>query len=819
MNLIEFSARRPIVTLCIAAVVTLIAVFFITRLRPESALDAMLNPNDPSTAAMGRVMADFPVTSELLLLASLPSDAPADSQRLIGFAERFSAAASNQNDLIRHVRFQPDPSARAFIEKAMAPAGLLYLDASQLQALRQRLTPAGMTNTLARAEAMLAVPGPAAGGLAKALVQDPLRLHEFLMPRFAALSQASGSIDNGGAFFSPSGRDLLIRIEGTRPPSDLDYSKAITDRVNAIAASANTDGAELRLSGAFAIAAHNADAIRHDAVIGCTASVVTLAGWFLLLYHRPVRMFVMAFVPVALGLVWGFGLYAMIWPTITPLAAVVGGALGGIGIDYSIYKLAHHRAGQSPAVTVRRLFAPSFAAWFTSVIGFIVIAFSPLRVLRDFAVVGSLGLLGAWIGTLLLLPAMLTLFAGDWPRQTPMRLPVADWLWMLLARRPRSVFGVSIALVLLIFLAAAIFGRPIRQNGDMHLMHPQPNPPLEALDEINTRMGVSADALVAYVRADNDEQLLARCYEVQRRLQGDPAIRATLGPATLLPEPSIAAARETAFSSADAERAAADFRTAVENSNFGNKQFGAYGDFLKTLMRPPHVPTIDDLRHYEEWSRLMLPRTGGHEAITLILPRNPLPSPAELTALLSDLRQRTDGAAGVTVTGMSAVASDTQAAARRDLPRVIGLAGGLIAAYLAVHFRSFTSGAAAVLPSVISLLLLLSVMRLFGVETNLVNLVMVPLLMGMNVDYGIFAADVLRHRHTPERRRRRFVYGTAALLGCCGTAMLGFASLATVAVPAVRSLGVLVTIGVGACMLATMFLLWPIVLWQQRRQA
>jgi len=818
MNLILFSARRPIVTLCIAAVVTLIAVFFITRLRPESALDAMLNPNDPSTAAMGRVMTDFPVTSELLLLASLPPDSPADSPRLLAFAERFTKAADG-SDLIRHVRYRPDPSARAFIEKTMAPAGLLYLDDAQVQALRQRLTPTGMAETLARDEAMLAVPGPAAGGLAKALVQDPLRLHEFLMPRFAALARAGGSIEGGGGFFSPSGRDLLIRIEGTRPPSDLDYAKQITERVNALANSANADGLELRLSGAFAIAAHNADAIRHDAVIGCTASVVTLAGWFLLLYRRPVRMFMMAFIPVALGLIWGFGLYAVIWPTITPLAAVVGGALGGIGIDYSIYKLAHHRAGQSPAVTVRRLFAPSFAAWFTSVIGFAVIAFSPLRVLRDFALVGSLGLLGAWIGTLLVLPAMLTLFAGEWPRQTPMRLPVADWLWTLLTRWPKCVFGIGVGVLLLIFLAAAVFGRPIRQNGDMHLMHPQPNPPLLALDEINARMGVSADALVAYVHADDDEQLLARCYDVQRRLQDDPAIRATLGPATLLPDPAVTAARLATFTPADVERAPSTFRRAVENSNFGSDQFGAYGDFLTTLMRPPHVPTISDLRRSEEWSRLMLPRTGSHEAITLIFPQNPLPSPGELKALLADLRQRTGGAAGVTITGMSAVAADTQAAAQRDLPRVIGLAGGLIAVYLAVHFRSLAGGVASVLPSAISLLLLLSMMRLFDIETNLVNLVMVPLLMGMNVDYGIFAADVLRHRHTPERLRRRFVYGTAALLGCCGTAMLGFASLATVAVPAVRSLGVLVTIGVGACMLATIFILWPVVLWQQRRRS
>ena len=523
MNLLLFSARRPGITLVIAGLVTLLAIAAILRLRPESALDAMLNPQDPSAAAMGRVMADFPVSSELLVLASAPDDVPADKAKLLAFARRLADAA-NDPALARRVRYRPDPSARAFVEKVMAPAGLLYLDDTQFAAVRERLTPTGMAAALARDEQMLAVPGPAAGGLAKALVQDPLRLHEFLLPRFAALAQSGGFFDDGGGssgFFSPSGRDLLIRVEGTAPPSNLHFAKTITDRITALATAANADGLTIRISGAYAIAAHNAAAIQRDAIVGTVASVVTLAAWFGLLYRRPLRMFTMAFVPIALGLVWGFGLYALFNATITALAAVVGGALGGIGIDYSIYKLAHHRAGQSPAVTVRRLFAPSFAAWATSVIGFATIAFSPLRVLRDFAIVGSLGLLGAWVGTLLLLPAMLSLLGEKWPASGPVRLPLAEALWRLISRWPLRVLAVSIIGLLVIAIAAAALGTPVRQNGDMHLMHPQPNPPLDALDEINRRTGVTADALVVYVHADSDQEpavtLLGRRATVARR--------------------------------------------------------------------------------------------------------------------------------------------------------------------------------------------------------------------------------------------------------------------------------------------------------------
>ena len=221
----------------------------------------------------------------------------------------------------------------------------------------------------------------------------------------------------------------------------------------------------------------------------------------------------------------------------------------------------------------------------------------------------------------------------------------------------------------------------------------------------------------------------------------------------------------SAFSEIDTHRAVANFRDAVAASSFGNDQFAAYGTFLKSLMRPSQIPGIAELRRYDEWSRLMLPSSGRSEAIALIFPNNPTPDAADLNRLLAAIRGRLNGIDGVALTGMSAVAADTQAAAQRDLPRVIGWAGGLIALYLAFHFRSLGGGMAAVVPSMISLLLLLAVMRLFGIETNLVNLAMVPLLLGMNVDYGIFAADVLRHRYTTAQLKYRFVAGNRRVAG------------------------------------------------------
>jgi predicted RND superfamily exporter protein len=100
---------------------------------------------------------------------------------------------------------------------------------------------------------------------------------------------------------------------------------------------------------------------------------------------------------------------------------------------------------------------------------------------------------------------------------------------------------------------------------------------------------------------------------------------------------------------------------------------------------------------------------------------------------------------------------------------------------------------------------------------NLVNLVMVPLLLGINIDYGIFAVDGLR-RAGGQSQRDYFLGVVLAMFTCAGTTLLGFGSLITVSVPAVRSLGWLMNVGLITSVLATLLILWPIVFLYGRRR-
>src|SRR5204863_3489592 len=137
-----------------------------------------------------------------------------------------------------------------------------------------------------------------------------------------------------------------------------------------------------------------------------------------------------------------------------------------------------------------------------------------------------------------------------------------------------------------------------------------------------------------------------------------------------------------------------------------------------------------------------------------------------------------------------------------------------------VHFRSIAATLLAMVPLVFSLACLVALMRLTGQKLNMMNLVAIPLLIGIDVDYGIYLVSLAR------RSMREGTDLTAGIASTCHavcvaalTAALGFGSLAFTSVPAIRSLGWAVGIGVAACLFATLMLLAPILIALARRRS
>ena len=863
--MLAWPARHPGWTIAVVAVLSVASLLALLRLRPDASLEGLFPRDSASGKAVVRVLNDFAVAEELLILVAAPEAAPATapgdppaSEALLSFARRLEQAIDADPELKQmaaDVVYRPDPQTQQFFERVVAPAGLFYLDDEGLRKALERLSPEGMREQLRRNEAAISVPGPAAGAMAKALLKDPLRLHEFLAEHFrgaralAPGGVATGAPGGGGpppAFLSPDGRALLIRIPGARPPSDLDFTKDFTARIARAADAANADRLVLSYGGAYAIAAASERAIRSDAISSSTTSFLYLGALFCIAYRAPIKLFSLAFGPVIFGILLGVGAYAAWSSSITPMTAVLGAMLAEMGINYSVHYLSlydsHRAGGRAPlaaaAGSSREIALPLLAAWCTSVVGFVAVGLSSLRVLRDFAVLGTLTLAGAVVMTLLLLPALLVLLdrraaapspAGHAaPPLTRFRFDFTPVLQRL-ARRGR---GLAFGFGLCFLAAAAVLAAPgerLPLETDLTVMHPKPNPALDTQAEIARRFGASPESLIIYLRADSPQDLVAAAHDVDRRLASPAArqqgVAGTFGLATLLPDPRAVEARAASFDEQRAERVAEDFRAAVSDSPFDLSAYEPYAKFLRELLTPRAPPTVDDLRRFGSLASVVLPRdgpkkagadAGGFSAITMVSLDRGLEERTTRRQTIDAIRSALRDVPAATLTGMTVVSHDVESVVSRDLPLMLAVGAAAVLAYLVVHFRSVRDSVLVLLPTTFSIVCLLAVMRIGGIKLNMVNLVAAPLLIGINVDYGIFLVSLARSAAergaTREELMREIGTNCHAVLVCALTTVLGFGSLVFMAIPAVRSLGVAISVGVTASLAATVFFLAPLLL-------
>ncbi|HZK80146.1 MAG TPA: MMPL family transporter, partial [Humisphaera sp.] len=843
-KILTFPIRRPRLAIVVASCFALIAAMSAARIRTDASLQAMFSHDNPAGQSLARVMEDFGAVDELLVLATVPGGAeasPADIDRLLQFGQRFTVAVSADPQTAFKTDgafFKPDSDSRDYVEKVLVPSAIYYLDPASFAAAQERLTKPSMKEQLAQDESMMAAPG-AAGAISKALMRDPLRLRDFLGGFLQKLQVAKPFAGREGtdAFVSPDGHSLLVRVRGKQSPSDLEYCKALVKSVAAVADRVNADHLELRFAGSYAIAAESATAVRGDLISSVVGSVICLQLLFLLAYRSPWKLFAMAFGPIALGLVLGFGVFSLLTMGLTPMTAVLGGILTGMAIDYSIQYLSMYEsrrdAGAAPRSAAEDaaigITPAALAAWATSVVGFIAIGASSATALRDFSLLGTLGLAGAFLAVVGLLPMLLML--SDRRDRSGARLqsrfrfsfvPFLNWL----ANHSRLAMGIAAATFLAAIIVLIVLrGDPLPMESDLTVMHPRPNAAIDAQNMI-ARKFAAHDWLIVHLTSDSPENLVALAHRVDARLGSSAAksagVVASFGLASLLPDPTIVRSRQASIGPAVASRVVADFRSAIDESPFNPDapEIRDYETFLKVVLTQP-PPTMTSLLPYRQLAGMLLPRSAFEgkpvtEAITAVFISGSTDERESRDHSVDGIRAALDGERGATLTGLSVMSRDTERAVRRDLPRLSLIAVVIVMLYLVFHFRNFSEAILAMTPTIFSLTILLAAMRIAGQKVNMVNLIAAPLLIGIDVDYGIFLVSLARLKQARTETLRDLIARIApvshAVMMCALATIVGFGSLMWTRVPAVRSLGFAVAVGIGACLVCALFLLTPIFL-------
>ncbi|MFD4841008.1 MMPL family transporter [Achromobacter sp. NPDC058515] len=274
------------------------------------------------------------------------------------------------------------------------------------------------------------------------------------------------------------------------------------------------DGADLLVAGGpLYAAAGKAQAVAEGGWIGSIATIGIVL--VLLLALRRWRA-LLAFAPVAVGLLTGAVACVAVFGSIHVLTLVIGASLIGVAVDFPM-----HWLGKSYGMpdwqawpALRRVLPGLTISLAASLVGYVALAFTPFPALTQTAVFSAAGLLGAYACTVCQLPAWM----NGW-RPRPWQ-PLLRFAEAALRARERLAGRRAVLWAGALILTAAAAGGIARLGiqDDLRQWLSLPAPLMQQARQIGEITGFMPTSQFFLVRAPDADELLRRQALVSRQL-------------------------------------------------------------------------------------------------------------------------------------------------------------------------------------------------------------------------------------------------------------------------------------------------------------
>ncbi len=613
---------------------------------------------------------------------------------------------------------------------------------------------------------------PAAGLLEPLIPADPtletLKLAEGWQP-------ANGPQRLHDVWFDRAGTSTLLiaetRAAGFDPTGQETAINAVRAAFEQTRAAATT---RLEMSGPGAISVEiGGRTAREASLIG---SVDTLGLILLLLVaYRSWRTPILGVLPLASAGLAGLAAVALLFDGVHGITIAFGFTLIGVVQDYPIHLFSHQRPGITPWQNARSIWPTLATGVASTCIAYFTFLASGVDGLEQLAVFTIAALVAAALATRFLLPALI-----DPDPRDPADSPLMARLWRGIERLPRPRAWVLIALAVASLAAMQLSASPFWQN-DLSRLTPVPADAMARDMRLRDELGAPDVRYLLAVRGRDAEAVLQASEALRPRLDAMRESGVIDGydmAARYLPSARTQRVRQAALP--DAASLQAELDAALTGTDFVPDVFADFVRDVATARAAPPL-TVRDLAGTPLATTLSgLLRETGDGATALVSVAGIRDDAAFLAAA---------NAVGLHPVDMKAASESLVAQYRQRVLWSLALAALLLAATVWFSLRDPRRTLRVLLPMALTTLVILGVLRAFGVELTLFHLVALILAAGLGLDYALF----FDHAGDGMRDQLRTLH---ALIVCSLMTLLVFALLALSTIPVLRAIGVTVTLGV-----------------------
>lgn len=683
-------------------------------------------------------------------------------------------------------------SSRVDSSRALDPMlAFRHADPRALDRLRAALTPEGMRARLMESRAMLLAPG--GGAAAEVIGRDPLRLAQLVYE--GADIGAGVRTQPDGAFASDDGTAYLVLAEPKGQALRGEDARQFVKDAEAVLAPKRAAHPEMKfgITGGHAIAAATESMLTRDLTISSTLAMVLASVVFALIFRR-VRALVAVMPPLALGTVWTAGVATFFSGGLSGIAIAFMSVVVGVGVDTGVHVYAAlleaRRAGLAPREAARQARNKTarsvLLAAATAAAAFGALALSSITAMQQLGILCAAGELLTAVAIVLVTPEIGALLEKNPP---PPEAP-ARWTgavhWLTGTRR-RAAF---MSLLALVPIVAIFFGAGPSLSESIVAVRPKELEPLKVQQAVFDAFGGKRGQWVVLLADKDLEHARARADRVAETLSAmKDDVEAVDALTALAPAKATQEARFAARDALDMTAKADDLEKALTETGFAPARFSGVLDAMRTPSRD--MVAMDDVRRGAAailMSRY-LGKDEGDELVALYV--RPREAPGA-TARVEQAIKQTDPEA--MLTGYSRLEGALRKNLSQDFPKIGLVAGVLVVTALAMSLRKLRDViiAAFVVGSEIAAVLVL--VRLFGIPLHAYDALVLPVLLGITVDEGMFLLHRARETTGDVLRETLRLEGPPVAATALTTAA-GFAALGLCRFDGLRDLGLVGAIG------------------------
>ncbi len=756
-------------------------------------------PQDYKIEKVNTIIQNTKFLDRLTVLISLKDtsqDALPDS--LISFADKFVAKLDRQlPGYIKKINYKVDEEQILNLMKVITEHLPLYLDEKDYKSIDSLIDPKQIGKTLEQNYRTLTT--SVGFGLKKIISKDPVGITFIALNKLSRMQYDENFDLYDNRIFTKDQKFLILIIDPVYGPSETEKNNLFLQGIDSILSELKVkEGGSVcaEYFGASAVYAGNSAQIRKDTIFTQGITIIFIIV-FLGFYFRRKSAPLLIMIPVVFGAIFSLAIVYLIKGQISVIALGAGSIVMGIAIDYSLHVFNHYRHKNDIRVVIKDLAIPLTIGSLTTICGFFSLMFVKSELLHDLGLFTALSLVGASLCSLVILPHLIV------SKKANKKSTISEHSFFSTASHYNLEQNkIILFTILLLTIGFAYTSQFVGFEADMMKVNYMSESLKKAEKNLNHVHSVSTQSVILISEGrtlngvlENNEALASK----MEKLKEEGLIKNYSSISSLLISDSLQRIKIERWNKFwTPEKKNNLHATLIEIGlplKFNPSAFTEFKSLLNTDFRTMPEDVINVIRK----SFLFDYISQKSENFTVVNLIQVPPNNKEIFHAIFD------NYPNLTIIDKKFIAARFVEILKSDFTSIALITSVLVFIILLLTYGRIELALVAFIPMFISWVWILGIMGLFGIQFNIINIILSALIFGLGDDYSLFIMDGLIQEYKTGKKNLSS-YKSSILLSSI-TTIAGLGVLIFAKHPALQSIAIISIIGIANVVLISFILI------------